>query len=318
MNNLKTIKFQYYDGDIERPVPIGYITLKQFIERHKNPTQQTVEAIEKIAWAGTIGDKKLKNELKQTQLYYFTVGAIFKDRFHRRYENIVSFTGLAQIDIDGLKQDEAVDLKQYLFDTYKQLHCVYTSPSRRGVKALMRIPIVNSVKEFKEYYQAIQNEFEWIAGFDPAPKNLALPLFLSYDVDILWRQDAECWTSKAELQADELPNLNDTPLSKSVSKLLPKGDAEVYRSQPYFQRITLDLFQKKLDAIVDNGHPQLRSACLVLGSRVGAGYLSQSDAETYAEWLIKSNHYLQKGIAGYIDTMRWAIKNGIKNPKYYD
>lgn len=313
--NLQLIKFQYYDGDITRPIPIGFITLEQFIERHQNPSNEILEVFDQIETATKSKNAKLKKDLKQNKLFYFTPSAIFRKGFHRRYDNIIAFTGLAQIDIDGLGNDESVDLKHWLFDNYKEMHCAYVSPSRTGVKALIRIPVVSSIEEFKEYYQGIENEFDWIAGFDSAPKNLALPLFLSYDTDILWREDASVWSAKGELQAEELENLHNEP---PPSHRVVDGDETVYKSRAYFRKITLDLYQKKIDSINDNGHPQMRSASLILGSRVGAGYLTQNDAEQYAEWCIKSSSYLSKGIQGYLDTMRWAIRQGMNNPKYYD
>lgn len=311
---LDLIKFQYYDGDITRPVPIGFITLDQFIQSHKNPTTKILDVFDQIETATIAKNKKLKSELKQQNLYYFTPAVIFKPNFNRRYENIINFTGLAQIDIDGLESEDAIDLKHYLFDNYKEMYCVYVSPSRNGVKALIRIPVAKDINEFKEYYAGIDNEFNWIAGFDPAPKNVALPLFLSYDTDILYRNEASVWTHKSELQAKNLPNLNSNP---NPNVPISDGDETVYRSNAYFRKITLDIYSRKINDINDSGHPQLRSASLVLGSRVGAGYLAQSDAEQYAEWCIRSNAYLSKGTNGYLKTMRWAIKQGINNPKYY-
>ena len=312
MSKLAQIKFQWYSGNIKDTKPRGFISLEDFIIKHQNPTENILEVFDKIEEASSKGDKQLKAQLKTENLFYFTPGAIFNNK--RRYSEINHLTGLAQIDIDGLEQEEALDLKEYLFDSYKHFFCVYVSPSRNGVKGLMRIPVGKDVAEFKEYYQGIENELNWIAGFDSAPKNLALPLFLSYDTDILWREDAEIWTEKGVVEDinSEKRNLN---IEKPIYNVV--GDAIVFQSQAYFRRITLDIFERKLNEINDNGHPQLRSACLVLGSRVGAGYLDQSDAEGVAEYHIKTNSYLSKGISGYVTTMKWCIRKGIGNPRYY-
>jgi hypothetical protein len=309
---MKNIQFQWYDGDITHAIPRGTINLEQFIKKHQQPTQEILKVFDQIEQAALDGDKAQKAQLKANHLYYFTPGAIFNGR--RRYSNIERFTGLAQIDIDNLETEEAKDLKEYLFDNYKEIYCTYLSPSRKGVKALIRIPVVKSIDEFKEYYKGVENEFDWIAGFDTAPKNLALPLFISWDTDILYREDATVWTRKGILQAENLSNLNSKP---PANQTIVEGDAQTFKSNAYYRRITLDIFEKKINAITDNGHVQLRSACLVLGSRVGAGYLSQSDAEQFSEYAIKNSQYLQKGISGYITTSRWGIKNGINNVKYY-
>jgi hypothetical protein len=311
-NELQLFKFQWYNGNIKDTTPRGTINLEQFISSHQNPTKEILEAFDQIEQASIDGNKELKAQLKTTKLFYFTPSALFEGG--RKYTNITSFTGLAQIDIDGLEPEDAIDLKNYLFDNYQEVFCAYLSPSRTGVKALMRIPLVKDVKEFKEYYQGIENELNWISGFDSAPKNLALPLFISWDSDILYREEATVWTKKGELQAENLPNLNSKPPTMPIIE----GDETVFKSQAYFKKTSMDIFAKKIQEITDNGHPQLLSACLVLGSRVGAGYLSQSEAEQYAEHCIRNNSYLSKGTNGYVSTMRWCIKKSINNPKYYD
>lgn len=307
------IKFQYYDGNIRHAVPRGFVSLGQFVSAHKSPTEKILKVFDQIEEAAKIGDKKLKSKLKTENLYYFTPGAIFKGR--RKYSEIKGFTGLAQIDIDDLTEPEALDLKEYLFDNHEQFFCVYLSPSRTGVKGLMRIPIVTTIKQYKEYYQAIEDEFDWLPGFDSAPKNLALPLFISYDTDILYREDARVWNKIGKLQDDtKLDNLTSKPPSREPTE----GDETVYKSDAYYRKITLDIFESKLNTIHDNGHPQLRSACLVLGSRVGAGYVDRSEAEEYASACIRANSYLRKGIDGYITTMKWCMNKAINNPKYYE
>ena len=304
--------FNWYNGNIKDTKPRGLVSLKYFIEVHQNPIEDIKEVFEKIQFAADTGDKELKSKLKQENLYYFTPAAIFTGG--RKYANIKSFTGLAQIDIDGLEHEEAIDLKHWLFENYQEFYCCYLSPSGQGVKGIIKIPVSKNVKEFKEFYQGIEDEFDWIAGFDSAPKNVALPLFLSIDENILYREHPNTWIAKGELQdATKLPNLT----SQKPTGLTIFGDASIYKSEAYYKLITLQIFRSKIDSINDNGHPQLRSACLVLGSRCGAGYLMTGEAEQYAEQLIRSNSYLSKGIAGYITTMRWCIKNGYNNPKYY-
>ena len=312
MDILSLVKFQWYNGNIKDTTPRGLVSLNTFIDSHRNPTEKIMSVFDAIEKASSEGNVNLKKQLKSNHLFYFTPGALFDNG--RKYTNIKSFTGLAQIDIDGLEKDEAIDLKEYLFETYKEFFCIYLSPSRRGVKGLIRIPIVKDVKEYKEYYQGIENELDWIAGFDSAPKNLALPLFISYDLDILSRNNAEVWSKKGDLLGENIENLS----SKKPIVFNVEGDETVYKSKAYFKKISLDLFENKINSINDNGHPTLRGACLVLGSRCGAGYLSTGEALNAAQYLIKNNSYLSKGISNYIKTANWAINQGFSNPKYYD
>ena len=87
----------------------------------------------------------------------------------------------------------------------------------------------------------------------------------------------------------------------------------------FFARITTDIFCNKVDEIVaEPGHPRWRDACLVLGSRVGAGYLSFNEAESIIKNKLYTHSYLRKGIVGYLKTAYWALSEGTKRPKYYE
>jgi hypothetical protein len=72
------------------------------------------------------------------------------------------------------------------------------------------------------------------------------------------------------------------------------------------QRIIIKLF----DAIVSDGHPQVRSAGVTLGGYVASGYIDQSESEEFIYSLIQNNSYLRKGISGYQKTAKTAIQTG--------
>jgi len=65
------------------------------------------------------------------------------------------------------------------------------------------------------------------------------------------------------------------------------------------------------------GHYQLRSACLVFGTRVGAGYVDKYNALEEVEHLVGQNAYLSKGLKGYRETAKWGVNEGCKTPNYY-
>ena len=299
------IKFQYYTGGVYKSKPLGFVSVEQFVLTHTNLSDKLKLIFERIASAK---NKKEKSKLKE-QLPFYTPSAIFKEL--RRYSNLIEFTGLTQLDFDNVER--SVALKDYLFKTYPQITCSYLSPSRKGVKALIRIPISKNLNEFREYYAGLIQEFEGIDGFDSSPKNAALPLFLSDDKDILYRNNPTVWSRKGKVKKDiDFTNLNDDILKTQQFK------DEGYGSAGYYERITKEIFIKKINNITgEPGHPRLLSACLILGSRVGAGYVNYNDALALAEWEIKSNAYLQKGLAGYLKTAKWALDNGYANPKFY-
>lgn len=308
ITTLKEIKFQYYDGFIGRPIPLGFIDMQTFILKHKNPSKKMIEVFKQINKASKDNNKSLKKKLKQENLYYFTPAAIFEGR--RRYSDMVSFTGLAQLDFDNVER--AVALKEYLFENYQEIVCCYLSPSGQGVKAIIKIPTSKDINEFREYYSGLINEFEGIDGFDMAPKNAALPLFLSIDEDLLYREGFGEWTKKGKVMKEaDYVNLNVIAPDTDFSD-------DGYGSQGYYEKITIDIFKTKLHNVIDSdGHPRLRNACLVLGSRVGAGYVDYSTALAIAEYEVKMHSYFQKDLLNYLSTVKWGINQGMNSPKYY-
>lgn len=294
------MEFQYYIGGIKSVTPKGKLSLKQFLNKTKNPKKETTVLLKAIEVASGLGDKIAKNKLKE-KLPYFTPSVIVKDGKARRYENIESFTGLAQLDFDGFDNvDTAIDMKNWLFNEYPQIICAYLSPSNKGVKALIKIPICKNVDEFQDYYRAISKHFKndlSINQFDVAPQNAILPLFYSEDKNLLQRSDAIDWIDKIEKEIF-------VPIERQTLELKDKQMAGFVRK--FFERI---------DLINDNGHPQFRSACLMLGS-LTPHYISESEALTYCEQAIRTNSYLSNAhnFSTYFNTAKWCIKNS--NPYY--
>lgn len=278
-------RFQYYNGNIRRPEPLGFVSLDRFIEANRSPKSNLLPIFEELSTA--TGERK--SQLKAS-LNYFTPCVVVDGG--RKYDNIVSFTGLAVLDFD--KIDNAELFRDVLFDNYKELICVYCSPSKRGVKALISIPIVKTVDEFKSYFWGIADEMLSYIGLDQTSQNPVLPLFLSYDPDIRYRSDYTTWTVK--------------------------GTREVFnpiRTEPIQVEITSDKmrraisnFTKSIEKINSEGHPQLRSACIACGGYVASGYLSMNEAIQLAYNLIEANSYLQKDIKTYKKTAEWALNQG--------
>lgn len=310
METNKDIVFNYFSGNIKFTRPLGNMTLAGFINMHKNPKPEILDIIVDVKVAAANGDIALKRELKH-KLYSFVPAVKFKVGGVRKYEDVENFTGLMQLDFDGIvNQEKAYDLKHYLFTTYQCVVCSYLSPSGKGVKALIHITKPRDKEHYKAIYKTIEAEFEQIGYFDTATKNIVLPLFISDDINILSRDisqtiawDKEDWTQSSKINRPP-PNL--------------KFPTQRYQSEiDYYYDKTVKLFMKRISNISDNGHPQLRTACLILGSRVGAGYITKAEAEQLTQSMIESNSYLNKNIKGYITTSMWAIEEGSKTPKEY-
>lgn len=289
MNYLDT-KFPYYPNKISAVKPIGYITLKEFIRVVTKPKENVIKLFSDIKKASQKGDLKLKADLKK-KLYYFTP-CINTDEKGRKYENITSFTGLMQIDFDGISRAE--EFRDWFFENVRSCVICGVSPSSFGIKAIIRIPVVKSVEEFKSYFYGVAYYLERYSGFDIAPQNCSLPLFQFYDENAKYREDAIVSNVRGE-------KINAFKKFEGEIRILENVDEEKKNK-------IINIFKKKIKNIVNNGHPQVLSASVTLYGFCGAGYLSESEADFYVEEAISKNEYLSKNTYDY-------IRNG-KNMKY--
>lgn len=293
---IETPNFQYYPARVDTKKPIGQVSLIDFIEAIRNPSDKIKETFKQIAEAEAIGDKELKAKLKQENLYYFTP-CVFTDWQGRGYVNISYFTGIAVLDFDHI--EHAVELRNFLFEKYKCIWVAFVSSSKRGVKFLIKIPVVKTTDEFKAYFYGLGYYFDKYQGWDGTPQNSVLPLFLSHDPDILYREEPETWNKRGS-KLNSFVVSNDTlPIDFKVKE----GDAErIYNN-----------IKKAFDAIISNGHPQVIAACVSLGGYVATGYITQHEAEQMAFRFIETNNYLSKGVSGYKKTAVTAIQTGMQS-----
>lgn len=295
--NFDTVKFFYYPANIHITKPLGKVSLRYFIEAQKNPKQSIKDLFKEIR---STKDKKKLSGLKK-QLYYFNP-CVLTDGNGRCYSNIISFTGLMVMEFDKINRIE--DFKQWVFYNLKSCVCAWISPSKKGVKFLIRIPIVKTIDEFKSYFYGIGHYFEKYKGWDGSAQNPILPLYLSYDPDFLYREDASVWKKKG-IKEDEFK--------------VYKGDIEPVKnvSESDRQRI-INILSKSIDKIIDSGHPIVRSTALAGGGYVAAGYFSQTEMENMLFDLIDGNEYLQKDSKGYRRTAVDMIGRGMSAPLYLE
>jgi len=295
---MKDILFQYYGSDIRNTTPLGCVSLDYWIKSMKNPKPEFKDIFEKIEIASLSNNKAEKDELKR-HLYFFTPAVLVNNK--RRYSDINRFTGLLTIDFDGLELDYAKEFKEALFKEYKFIICSWLSASKKGVRALIKIPISKNVNEFKSYYNAIREELSIYNGFDIATQNAVLPMFMSYDTNILVRENYTEWTRK--YIAPEPLKVHQYFVSESNSNI---------------EKIIISAINK----ITSNGHPQLRAVAFALGGYISAGYISESSAIELIENCINSNAYLSRKHNGlqmaevYKKTSKTMILNGQFKPLF--
>lgn len=292
---MKNIIFPYYDADITRHTPLGYVSLDYLLNAIKSPKKDIKHIFEQIMIADENKDAKRKQELK-TKLYSFNPCVYIEGK--RKYESIKHFTGLLMLDFDKMESVQyAKEFKEYLFNKNKFIISSWLSASKRGVRAVVSIPICNSVDEFKHYFNAIEREFNSYIGFDPAPKNCVLPLFISYDPEILIRTDFTTWKQKyIPVIQPPVIQYNVTDKSSVIEKIIAK----------------------RIDTITDSGHGILRATSFTLGGYVSAGYCQQEWAMNLMNKLIDSHHYLRQKAHVYKKTSNTMIKKGMLSPIYLD
>ncbi|QHB38478.1 N-domain protein [Flavobacterium phage vB_FspM_lotta8-1] len=287
------IEFQFYPAKVNVPEPLGTVTLFEFLKANQNPSEQIKDIFRRIAEAEASGNLKEKAALKQENLYYFTPCVVSNGK-GRKYTDIVKFTGLLVLDFDHIEHAEA--FKYYLFEQYTCIIAGWVSPSKKGVKFLVQIPEVKTTDEFKAYFYGIGIELQHFKGFDGSGQNCILPLFLSYDKDLIYRENATTWTKKGK-------KVNEFKASEVEAVKIEAGDGD----KEQVQRIILSLVEK----IIDNGHPQIRAAAVTLGGYIATGYIDQIEGELFINSLIQNNSYLRKGVQGYCKTAKTAIQQGM-------
>jgi hypothetical protein len=289
---MQPITFNYYEADIKRSTPLGTVTLDYLINAIRKPKVDIRNVFEQIRVAEEIGDMATKQALK-SKLYSFTPCVYVIGP--RKYANIQNWTGLLVLDFDHLESDVAVEFKEYLFNEYKYIITAWLSASRHGVRALVKIPVCTSVDEFKHYFAGIERHLNCYNGFDTAPKNCILPMFISYDADILHRNDAQTWSTK------------------HIEIVRPATKQYIIDDKT---SVIEKIIAKRINTITDTGHIILRATSYLLGGYVGANYIDYNDAIALINNLIDSQSYLSKKPNIYKKTAKQMIDKGLNFPAY--
>ncbi len=300
-NFLDSVSFQFFPAKIWEAKPIGELTLSQFLNAHKNPTQQTIDVISKIQEASRNGDLKLKDELKQNNLYSF-VPSVKLDGNGRGLVNIVDYNPIMMVEFD--KISHAKELKERLFNNLKSVIAAWISPSGKGLKLLIRIPKPKSVEEYKQYYCGIAYYLSQYEGFDGVNFNIVLPLFLSYDKEILIRQDAEEWTQRGGKIDAFKPFEGEFEVPDDI-------DEEI--KEKIVHKITYLVNQ-----IDDNAHPRIRNISTIFGGFCSQYGFNVDEADDLLCYLIEQNEYMQKNIRGYCKTAKEFLRKGFLAPLELD
>ena len=206
----------------------------------------------------------------------------------RKHENIISFTGLLFIDLDncnGLHNE----MKSLVCGLPYCIACWFSS-SGRNVHALIKIPISQTVKEFKSRYSAfkilLNSKLPKGVILDDTASNPTQLAFESTDSNIFLSDNAQIFTEREVITKPPPP------------KTQTKTSSTSHREQWCIKWI-----QSRINSIDTNGYPQVLAYCKTLGGYSGAGYISETTAKEIIEQSIKSNTYLNsKDSSGSLKT----------------
>ncbi len=288
---------QYFTGGITNTTPAGTVSIGELFMDIMCPNQELKSLLERIQHAAAIEDEKLKHDLKKKLPYYVPAAQVTR----RCYEDIVQFTGFMPVDFDKLSPTDAVALKYELMK-HSFVMGAWLSSSKKGVRALVHVPISKSVEEYKKRFFALKDEFSIYSGFDIMLQSPIQAMYYSMDDDILMNSNFSTFT---KILDEKLP----------VTKENYKDDLVLLKDS---EKIIYNIIYKKLESITDQGHPILRAAAYTLGGYVGGDYISRSDAVDMIEKLIINNSYLNKKPSVYLKTAIQMIDAGISSPIKFD
>lgn len=294
------VKFQYFPARVDATSPLGAITLTQFVEITKNPKPHIKKVLEEISEASKVGDEKKKTELKQENLYYFVFPVLLSRG--RSYANISEFTGLMGAEFD--KVDYAQDLRDYIFEKYDSCLVAWVTPSKKGCKFLFKIPKVETIEQYKEYYFGLASELAEFQGFDDSYQNCVLPTFISYDPNIKSREYdlANTWTCRGYKEGSFDESKVDLDLIGSVEPTTME------------QRRIKDLIHNLIVNIEDNGHGTVIRVSKLAGGYCSAGYYDEDEMWAILEEAIYESPYLSKSVHLYLSTSQRYFYEGMNAP----
>lgn len=165
------------------------LTLDEVYSRIKKGNPNLIEKINKIR---TSNDKNEVDRLKNT-----LTAIMFNGTFSDRTDNgLIEHSGMCILDFDKYPSDEIMmhEREKLIKDKYTLM--VFTSPSGKGLKALIRIPKSDKLehkRRFNAYANYINSEY-----FDLKNCNISRVCFESYDPNVYINQYSEEFTEIEE------------------------------------------------------------------------------------------------------------------------
>ncbi len=213
----------------------GTLSMEDVIEFTKNPRGDYGKKVlevskladklnEAIQDQNTEEIKRFKKEFdsKKSNLPIFTFASLH-EKGHG-LKTIVSVSGVFGLDLDGIDEEELINLKEKLIES-ELVYAFFVSPSKRGLKVFYRLPkslikAFNDLIEAKEHeelkrqyaqlFKLVSNWFTLKYGYpsDENTKNINRLCFYSYDPDAYYNPNPKEIT-RAEISGDVGETINN-------------------------------------------------------------------------------------------------------------
>jgi hypothetical protein len=143
-----------------------------------------------LDYANSAEDKKVYDSRK-SKLPCIVFGGQFKERAKK---GLKEHSGLMVIDFDGYPNKKTLKKEFDKIKENKHLVTLFISPSKIGLKGVIRIPKCNAI-DHERYFKAFNDEFNY-EYFDKANCNVDRVCYESFDPNIYINYDAEVYEPK--------------------------------------------------------------------------------------------------------------------------
>lgn len=178
MNKNQKIQpiISFFNAPIYRTIPpYANITLNQVYQAISGPYYKKLTEKLRLIF------DEAENRKYKTQYFDFVT---FSGTFSKRnIENLIQLSGLMVLDLDHLKDLDAIKL-QLLKDPFFETQLLFVSPNGDGLKWILEIDI-NEKYSHREWFDAISNYIKSSHGIevDKTGSDVARACFLSFDPD---------------------------------------------------------------------------------------------------------------------------------------
>lgn len=299
--NILDIEIPYYAGNIKSIRPIGKVMIGQVLHAICAPKPSLQELVANIRKAP---NENVKSELK-AKLPGFTPSSVPKANGIRAHRDIERFTSILTLDFDKLQTKEAAEtMKRAIYDEFPSVFAAWVSSSGKGCRFLVKIPLVHSVDEFKDYFFGFKECIEHpltkqlrYPGYDTQLQNPVQVMYYSIDPNILVRSVPETFIHK-----------------KTPDIVGNKKPIYICDNSPAKLKAVYTIVSNDIEPIVGDGHPQLRKSAYKVGGYVASGYITEIEAIDLFHSHIDRNAYLSQKAKTYKKTATQMIKKGQNEP----